>query len=241
MEIITDPEFKSLIPDMSPEEYEGLERSIVQEGCRDRIVVWNDKIVLDGHHRHEICLKHDIDFKTDSRSFETREQAKEWIIHNQLGRRNLSPYDRSILALQLKSLFEEKAKEKEITHTKEGFQKSGNPPVHTDKELAKIAGVSHDTIHKVEVIQKEAIPEQVKQIRKKEKSINKVYREIKPKTNQKKKIKKNKPERIGDEFNKAWNDLFVAIKNEKALKWKTTDKAVAIEKIQVLLDVIKIQ
>jgi hypothetical protein len=45
--------------------------------------------------------------------------------------------------------------------------------------LAKIAGISHDTIHKIEVIEKNATPEQKAQLQSKEKSINKVYREIK--------------------------------------------------------------
>jgi len=45
----------------------------------------------------------------------------------------------------------EKAKEKQSTHTEQGYQKSDKAK-HTAKELAKVAGVSHDTIHKVEAI-----------------------------------------------------------------------------------------
>ena len=41
------------------------------------------------------------------------------------------------------------------THTEQGYQKSDNPE-HTAKELAKAAGVSHDTIHKVETIEAKA-------------------------------------------------------------------------------------
>ncbi len=36
-----------------------------------------------------------------------------WVIHNQFGRRNLSAYQRSVLALKLKELLEVRAKEKE--------------------------------------------------------------------------------------------------------------------------------
>ena len=35
-----DSEFKSLIPPLTTEEYDGLERSILAEGCRSAIVVW---------------------------------------------------------------------------------------------------------------------------------------------------------------------------------------------------------
>jgi len=77
-----------------------------------------------------------------------REEVEIWIIRNQFGRRNLSPYQRSVLVLKLKDIFQRKAKEKQ----KEGgvnkvLQKSGEP-LRTDKELAKTAHVSHDTIYK---------------------------------------------------------------------------------------------
>lgn len=78
-------------------------------------------------------------------------KAKEWIILNQFSRRNLSAYDRSLLALKLKDMFQEKAKENQ--RGGQGgvllSQKSVEAKIDTKKELAKVAGVSHDTIHKV--------------------------------------------------------------------------------------------
>lgn len=75
--------------------------------------------------------------------------------------RNLSAYDRSILALKLKPVIAAKAKEKE-TERKTTYQKSEKsslPTVNTTKEIAKAAGVSHDTIAKVEKIEQQATPE----------------------------------------------------------------------------------
>lgn len=69
--------------------------------------------------------------------------------------RNLSAYDRSVLALKLKPIIAERAKENERKGGGSGIsgrQKSDNPTT-TTKELAKAAGVSHDTIHKVEKIE----------------------------------------------------------------------------------------
>jgi hypothetical protein len=197
MELRIDPEFTSLIPPITQEEYDILEQSLLQEGCRDALVVWDDNFLLDGHHRFQICQKHDIPFKTISKSFEGREQAKEWMIRNQLGRRNLSMLDRGRLALLLKPIIEEKAREKQIQAGKEKLsQKSVEASIDTQKELAKIAGVSHDTIHKVEVIEKEATQEQKDQIANKQKSINKVYQEIKEK-HPSKKEEKEKPSKPG--------------------------------------------
>jgi hypothetical protein len=47
------------------------------------------------------------------KEFDNEEEAKIWIIHNQLGRRNLIDYQRVELALALKPLIAKKAKEKQ--------------------------------------------------------------------------------------------------------------------------------
>lgn len=89
------------------------------------------------------------------KEFADMDEAKAWVIRNQFGRRNLSAYDRSVLALKLKPLIAEKAKEQQAR--KSVSQKSvEQKPIDTQKELAKIAGVSHDTIHKVDVIEQKA-------------------------------------------------------------------------------------
>ena len=46
---------------------------------------------------------------------DVRNQAKAWMLRNQLGRRNISLYDRSLLALKLKPLIQAGAKERMIT------------------------------------------------------------------------------------------------------------------------------
>ena len=45
-----DPEFKSLIPPLSVEEYEGLEQNILEDGCRDALGTWRvdaGEIIID--------------------------------------------------------------------------------------------------------------------------------------------------------------------------------------------------
>jgi len=78
----------------------------------------------------------------------------------------LSPYDRARLALKLKDVIAAQAKEKQ--RGGQGgvllYQNSdkASESIHTTITLAKEAGVSHDTIHKVEVIEEKA-PEVIKQ------------------------------------------------------------------------------
>jgi transcriptional regulator with XRE-family HTH domain len=77
------------------------------------------------------------------------------------------------LAVRLKELFALKGKENQGTRT-DICQKSDKclEPIDTKKELAKIADLSHDTISKVEHIEKSATPEVKQAIRDKKVSIN---------------------------------------------------------------------
>ena len=50
-------EFKGLIPPLRPEERQGLEASLLKEGCRDALVVWHG-ILLDGPPRGTRMLYH---------------------------------------------------------------------------------------------------------------------------------------------------------------------------------------
>ena len=178
--MIIDKEFAELIPPLSEEEYRGLEESILNEGCRDALVVWNDTLI-DGHNRYKICMEHNIAFQTVRREFADRNAAMLWMIRNQLGRRNLLPYVRSDLALKLKPVIAAMAKENQrigAEKTNTGSQKSVKA-VDTQKELAKAAGVSHDTIAKVEKINAVASPEMKAELRSGNMSINQAYRQVK--------------------------------------------------------------
>jgi len=87
-----DPEFAALIPPISVEERAQLEASILAEGCRDALVLWNGTLI-DGHNRYAICTRLGLPFRTASAPdrIKTREDAADWIDRNQLGRRNLTP------------------------------------------------------------------------------------------------------------------------------------------------------
>ena len=54
-------------------------------------------ILLDGHNRLAIAQKHDLPYRTQDFDLPDRAAAREWIITNQLGRRNLAPNARAYL------------------------------------------------------------------------------------------------------------------------------------------------
>lgn len=183
MSIFVNKELRDIIPPLSEEEFEQLEKNVVAEGIRDPLVVWRQPdghdMLIDGHNRFFISTHHaGIPFKTVNMDFADMDEAKRWIILNQFGRRNLSAYDRSVLALKLKPIIAEKAKENQANHTEQGYQKS-DKPVTTVKELAKVAGVSHDTIHKVETIQNSGDQKLINDVRSGETTINRAYQAIK--------------------------------------------------------------
>jgi DNA-binding XRE family transcriptional regulator len=157
--ITIDKDFQNLIPPLTDEEFAQLEKNILRDGIRDALITWHG-ILIDGHNRYRIAQKYGLTYRTVEKQFTDRNDAERWIILNQFGRRNLSAYDRSILALKLKPIIAEKAKEQQIRKPESVLQKSAKQkPIDTRQELAKVAGVSHDTIAKVEKIQAKATPE----------------------------------------------------------------------------------
>ena len=177
-----DEEFQKLIPPLTDDEYRQLEENCIKEGIRETILVWDrgdDLVIVDGHNRYQIARKNGLKWHYKEMHFESREAVKEWIILNQFGRRNLSAYDRSILALKLKPVIAEKAKEKE--HERKTTCQKSDKSYDTKKELAKVAGVSHDTIHKVEKIEAEATPQVKQAVRDGKLSINQAYNSTFPK------------------------------------------------------------
>jgi len=187
-----------LIPPLTAEEFKQLETNCLEEGIRDAIVTWNG-FIIDGHNRYKIATDWSLNYKTIEKSFDSEEAVKEWMIINQFGRRNLSNYQRSVLALELEEIFEKKAKENlrlaaEKTNT--GFVKSQKAvslfeekpiqqqpieikPVNTIKELSKISGIGEQTISRVKVIEQKAAPEIKEKLSTGEISINQAYQDIK--------------------------------------------------------------
>ena len=148
--IIIDEEFKSLLPGLDKETFELLEENILQNGCRDSLVLWGD-ILIDGHNRYAVCTKHDIPFNTINKDFSSREEALIWIITTQVSRRNLSP-----IQLSYFRGLHYRADRKIVTnadgknqYTEVGSQ-NGNQPKspRTIVKLANQYNVSKNTIHR---------------------------------------------------------------------------------------------
>lgn len=156
-------EFKKLIPPLTAEEYAGLEKSILEEGCRDALVLWGN-VLIDGHNRYEICTKHGIPFETVKKEFDSRDDAILWMLNNQLARRNLNDFQHAEIVHKCEDVVKAKAKERQRTSTggtnPQLMEKFPEAEKSTSRdELGKMAGISGKTYeHAVEVIEKAPEP-----------------------------------------------------------------------------------
>jgi N6-adenosine-specific RNA methylase IME4 len=173
--------FRKLIPPLSPDEYAGLEASLLADGCRDAIVLWHDQIV-DGHNRYEICSKHGIMFNTAYMEFANEDDACIWMIANQIGRRNINDGQKWQLIEEKKRILLERGREKQACGQGgvlllSEYDKS--KPHNTQKEIASDLGWSTGKVAKADYVWKKA-PETVKQeILSGEKSFDRAYQEVK--------------------------------------------------------------
>jgi phage N-6-adenine-methyltransferase len=145
--IIVDEEFRSLIPPLTDEERAGLEENLLRDGCLEPLIVWAEQqILLDGHNRKDICDRFGIDYEVREISLPDREAAADWIDAHQLGRRNLTPEQMSLLRGRR---YNRLKKTKAEAGAKGGASKDQNDtclPDSTSERLAKEHGVSAPTI-----------------------------------------------------------------------------------------------
>lgn len=161
------PEFQTLIPPLTDDEYKRLETSLVNngwEGWRGPILVW-DGVIVDGHNRYRICQEHGIAFTTKEMHFSDEDSAKLFIIDNQLKRRNLPPAAIGDLKLEEKEIVARQAKERQRQHggTAPGKAKSLPPNLGEVSEggetleiLARDIPMGRESLRKLDVIKQKA-------------------------------------------------------------------------------------
>lgn len=186
MRLTVDREFQALIPPLAPDEFARLEQDIVKNGCMSPIVLWGDEnIILDGHNRYAICQKHNIDYSVIwMRDLRNRNDAKIWMVNNQLGRRNLTDFAKTELMLKIKPLLSEKAKENQKRNIP-SYNRANLPTRENlgrvNDIIAKKAEVSRKNVDKVEKILESGNQAVIEKARAGEISINKAHNIIKPK------------------------------------------------------------
>jgi hypothetical protein len=106
MNIVINPDLKAYIDPLTHDERGALERSLLNEGCRDALVLWGE-LLIDGHNRYELCQQHNLPYRTvQSTLFNSMEDVHLWMIEQHLGRRSVSDFQRGVLALRKREIME---------------------------------------------------------------------------------------------------------------------------------------
>lgn len=186
-DLIIDKEFEELLPVLTPEEFNRLEKSVVKNGMLDPIKVWEEPctgkyIIIDGHNRYKILKKNNLVcpnwniYTITETTLKTRDDVKRWMLEQQLGRRNLSEAEKYEIVQKFKSVFEQKAKKNQSL----GGKGSTNlPKVDTRKEMAKATGVSEGTYRKMDIVMKSDNEDLKQKLREKKVSVDSAYKEVK--------------------------------------------------------------
>lgn len=97
-ELVIDPEFESVIPPLAQLEFDQLQKNILEDQeVYHPIVIWG-RTILDGHKRYKILKENpQIPFRMRKLDFSNKYEAIAWICKNQIGRRNLSDAQMTIL------------------------------------------------------------------------------------------------------------------------------------------------
>jgi hypothetical protein len=147
-----------VMPPLQDLELELLTKSLLTEGCRDPLVVWNG-VIVDGHNRYRICREHGIPFCYIEQEFPSESAAKLWIIRNQLARRNVPDFVRCELVLPLEAELKAEAKKRQGQRNDLKNILVNLPECSgqtTRDKLASMAGVSGKTFDRAKKIIREA-------------------------------------------------------------------------------------
>jgi tRNA G46 methylase TrmB len=100
--VLVSTEYSTLIPPIPPADYENLKKSIAKEGGLLMPIILNqDKVVLDGHHRMRACKELGLDVTCDVKDFTDRPLDElRYVVTVNLHRRHLGEFQRAEIGLK---------------------------------------------------------------------------------------------------------------------------------------------
>ena len=167
-QLTVDPDLRDLLifdGDNHEQRVKMLEAQIIEEGCRDPLVVWRETgIIVDGNTRYDICLRNNIPFAVVFMHFASKSEAMQWAKENQANRRNMTTPQSIEVTHKIEGQIRAEAKERQIRKPANSVVPNlaqQNEGRSRDK-LADMAGVGHTTYQKGTHILDNA-PEPIKQ------------------------------------------------------------------------------
>ena len=177
-------EYLDLVPRLSKSDFESLKLSIEKYGQLVPIIVNNKGVILDGYHRFKACSELRIEPQISERGFKNKLEEQLFVIECNLKRRHLNNFQKVELALKSKPILEEIARKnraanistiKEVPSSK--YLELGGKGVN--EKIGKSAGLSHETIRKVEAILQSNDDDLKEKARKGQFTINEAFKKVK--------------------------------------------------------------
>ncbi|MBW2559146.1 MAG: ParB N-terminal domain-containing protein, partial [Deltaproteobacteria bacterium] len=134
MKIEVHPEIEKLLFPLHKDEMELLEKSILEDGIRDPLVVWpynGKRILVEGHHRFRIAQKYGLSFRTV-----------------ELARRNLTDEQRAYIQGKLYEMMKKNPKGFEDRNPSEAQNEPGDKSHATAKKIGSLFGSSQATVRR---------------------------------------------------------------------------------------------
>jgi len=140
-------QWADVLPATDEEEFQQLKEDIEEKGLLSSLVVTNNKDVVDGHRRYRAAVE--LGFETVSvknMNFADGDAVKEFMLSNQLTRRNLPPEERRRLIGTWYNLRKKKPCRPEKSEDKVPETSTFSPPEKTADKIAKEQKVSSATV-----------------------------------------------------------------------------------------------
>jgi transposase len=184
-DVVVDPELESLLRPLNEDESNKLGESILRGWSDESIKVWlGHNLLIDGHNRFkkwQTLLNSDPDNAPNivELPFESIEDAKVWMVDNQLQRRNLSPAEVIHLML-LQSGELQKIAKRNLTRGGPGSEPCTNwYKVDVIADVAKKSGVGRTTVARAKKVFDKGTTELKDKMLAGDKSIHAAYQEVK--------------------------------------------------------------
>ena len=157
-----------------------LTEDIRKHGVRDSVIVWKGRgVIVDGHNRVRICKRLAIPYPVEEIELADIEAAKDWIINNQMERRNVSPFVKIEQALPFEQILMEEAKKRKHA----GMKQKADLPVNLQEGtgerfevLGNMIGICGSNVRKAKYLLENADPEILSQLRDGTMTIHKAWK-----------------------------------------------------------------
>ncbi len=189
MNININPEYAKLVHPLSQYEYQSLKDSIRESnGNIVAIIVNQENVILDGHHRYRACNELKLEPKIEVKAFNSKSEEKRFVYEINLKRRHLTDFQKAELALGLEGIYSEEARIRQLSNLKNVKLSLGpNEPDDKDKDKAQgrsseivsnQAGISNTIYKRAKKIIEKGTEEVKKRLRAGRSSISKEYNKI---------------------------------------------------------------